>query len=150
MEGKTIGGINGHIRISSNQTPLQHAFCMYAAMESTAENIFKASDLGFGDSWICFNDGDEFLRRVQESVTRLGHSYQTGLVEYVDELGYSGDIGPFRKRKKYQNESEARIIIGPGGTKPLVLDIGSIRDLVGQVHDILDISKRLKIDRPSQ
>lgn len=148
MDGKPVAKINGHVRHALDRSRAHHVFCMYAVMESNAEGLFKAAELGFGDSWLCFIQADEFLRRVESAAIAAGLTYSTSRVEYIDETNFTGRMGAFRKRKQFEVESEARILVGPGGTEPLALQIGSIRDLVGPVNDVRDLAKHIKISRP--
>lgn len=139
-----------HLRYYSDHTSVLHVFCMYAVLESKADALFKCRDFGFGESWVLFHSADEFLRRVRLAAEARELSFKCQLVEYLDESSFSGSMGPFRKRQKFCSESEARIVLGPGGPGPLRLEVGDLSDLIDPVRGLDDLSKRILIDYPSQ
>ena len=136
-----------HLRFKSEATSNLHVYCMYAVLESKAEDLFAAQDLGFGDHWVLFRDGDKFLRRVRTAAEANGLSCRSGLVEYVDSVEHSGQVGPFRKRAVFAPQSEARIVIGPGEAKPGRLEVGDLSDVVTAPKPVSDLASEIRIHR---
>ena len=54
---------------------------------------------------------------------------QRGFVEYMDQDTHSGDMGPFRKFRRFEFQSEYRVAVGTGLPGPRKLRIGSLRSI---------------------
>ncbi len=104
-------------------------FCMYA-LRPLIEGSFPIDqkNLRFGEHALVLINANEFLRRIESTVKAQKIIGNAGLVEYVDD-SYKGELGPFRKIKKYSYQSEWRLVCidGPGGLREI--KIGSIKDI---------------------
>lgn len=130
----TVGTISGAVRWSDNTTRAANVFCMYAFRGSHAEGLIDPRNLAFGDTYVIFTQGDEFLRRVRSVADEAGLRLVDGLVEYVDRHTYSGPMGIFRKFSEFAYQSEFRIALLPGTGIPYSLRVGDLSDiaLVGE------------------
>jgi hypothetical protein len=76
----------------------------------------------------------EFLRRFRaaaEASAELVEDFTLnyGLVEYVPERTYVGEMGPTKKFDRFVHQSEFRFFIDPGLGKPLTLTLGPLTDI---------------------
>jgi hypothetical protein len=106
----------------------RNIFCMYAFPWKTKAALVDERNFEFGDKFLVFTRPDEFLRRVQAAAEAIGQAFCGDLVRYVPET-YDGPVGPFKKRSLFSYQNEFRIVLEPGIGKPLILDIGDIRDI---------------------
>jgi hypothetical protein len=129
-----------HLRYASDRTSSLYVYCMYALLESSMdEQLRDAQQLGLGDWSVAIHRPDLFRERIRESAALVGLSLELQFVDYVDEANFSGPIGPFRKRRSFARQSEARITLAPGGLEPLTLEVGDLSDIVGPVYGIHDL-----------
>ena len=62
------------------------------------------------------------------SITLKSTVVQSSLVEYVDDK-YIGELGPFKKLKRFAYQSEWRLVCSEGPSGPREILIGDIRDI---------------------
>ncbi len=104
-------------------------FCMYALRPSTAGSFpIDERNFLFGDHALVFLNRDEFMRRMEIALVSQKIRGNADLVEYVDDK-YIGEIGPFRKLKRFAYQSEWRLVCAHGPGRPRKIQIGSIRDI---------------------
>jgi hypothetical protein len=119
-----IGTIDGPIRFSDPGLQRANVFCMHAFPSSRVEDLVDQRNFGFGDTYVVFTEGDEFLRRVRAEALRLKIELQCSLVEYVDPSTYRGAMGIFRKFSSFSYQSECRLALLPGTGEPYSLWVG--------------------------
>lgn len=85
-------------------------------------------NLRFGDHALVVPNPQQFIDRIASHLKTQGINGRADLVEYVDDK-HTGDVGPFRKLKRFAYQSEWRLVCynGPSGVRKIV--IGSIRDI---------------------
>jgi hypothetical protein len=86
-----------------------------------------------GDSFVLVLNTSEFLSRVSAAASKAGFAGQYGLVQYYDSQEYTGDVGPFRKRKEFSHQKEFRLVLRPSPGKPVELRVGSLVDITSEV-----------------
>lgn len=144
-EWHTIGSLSGAIKFRSDTLATANLYCLHARTEHDYGQEFKLDQLGFGKAYVLFLNYDEFQKRIQKAVTQLGQLIQSGMVEYVSRIDYTGTIGIFRKFSEFAKHQEFRIVILPGIGRPLSLKLGDLSDIaiIGKT------SERLRFDRKS-
>ena len=100
-EFRPISGLIGPIAFSKPEDLSTNVFCMYALRASVARNLVDPRNFEFGDSFAVLKDGDEFLRRVRRAADRASLALKIGLVQYVNESEYQGEMGIFRKSSMF-------------------------------------------------
>ncbi|PYR25803.1 MAG: hypothetical protein DMF98_10910, partial [Acidobacteria bacterium] len=100
-----VGTILGGLRYAHPTTQRANVFCMYAFRASHAEMLIDSRNFGFGDTFVAFTNGDEFLRRARTEAQRRKLELKSGLVEYVDPRTYTGPMGVFRKLSTFGYQS---------------------------------------------
>lgn len=124
-----VGTINGPIKQHDPSLDGVNVFCMYAVRPAIATTPIDPRNLAFGDSYVIFTNGDEFLRRVRAEAERLGLSLKTRLIEYVDRKTHKGAMGVFRKYSSFAFQSEFRLALFPGTGQPYRLKLGDLSDI---------------------
>jgi len=145
-EWAPVGTITGGLKFSHPDTQRANVFCMYAFRASQAETLIDSRNLGFGDSFVVFTNGDEFLRRARAEAQRRNLELESGLVEYVDPRSYTGRMGVFRKLSTFAYQSEARLALLPGTGAPYSLRLGSLSD-IAMIGNLSEINLRIEITR---
>jgi hypothetical protein len=130
----------GPVRIALQRTSSCNIFCMFAVNRPIKGPILPKSYKWFGDSFLLFTHTQEFLSRVISAAKRQGLKGEGQLVEYYDEMKFSGDfpkgIGRFRKRSIYSHQSEYRIALEAGVQGPFRFEIGDLRDITSEVFPL--------------
>jgi hypothetical protein len=104
-------------------------FCMYALRPLTPGTFpIDERNFLFGDHALLLLNRDEFMRRMGIALESQKIRANADLVEYVDDK-YTGEIGPFRKLKRFAYQSEWRLVCSHGTGGPREISIGSIQDI---------------------
>jgi hypothetical protein len=145
-EWLTLGTLASELRYSDPTLATTNLYSLHVRRQSQYGALLDLDRLGFGDSYVLFLDGREFLRRLNEATTRVGHRVATKLVGYVDRRVYRGQVGVFRKFSEHASKSELRIAVLPGTGKPLSLRLGNLSDIaiMGSTNE------RLRLDPKGQ
>jgi hypothetical protein len=118
---------------------------MYALRPLT-EGTFPVSEgnFRFGEHALVLINSDQFMRRIESTLKSQGLIAKAELVEYVDDC-YTGELGPFRKLKRFAYQSEWRLVCvdGPGGLREI--RIGSIRDISVIIRSD-EVNKEIKVE----
>jgi len=75
-------------------------------------------------------DLDKFFQLFKNSLDKSDNFY-SGLVEYIDEENYHGDMGIMKKLKEYKHQHECRIVVESNlyqNSKSITLSLGSLKD----------------------
>lgn len=140
----TLGTLNGPLIAKDPAVLNANAYCMFTFREGRA--MIDPRNLDFGDTFVAFLDGDEFLRRVRVAAVREGLDLTTSLVQYVDRETYSGEMGPFRKFSEYAYQSEIRLLSRPGRGTALSLRVGSLADIT-RLGPLQDLHRRVRVGK---
>lgn len=90
----------------------------------------------FGTHFVVIKNNQAFIERIFAALVKGNYKYQCGLVEYIDDKKNS----PFQKRRRFAYQNEFRILIENTTTNPIVLNIGSIKD-IAMVLELEDLEK---------
>jgi hypothetical protein len=120
-------------------------FCMYALRPLT-EGTFPIDERNFrfGENALVLINRDEFMLRIESVLKSQRIKAQAGLVEYVDDC-YRGELGPFRKLRKFAYQSEWRLVCLDGPGRPREIQIGSIRDISVIIRSD-QVNKEIRVD----
>jgi hypothetical protein len=139
-----VGGISGPIRFRDGTLESANVYCMYALLDDGGDSCIDTRNYDFGDAYVVFTDGDEFLRRVRAAASLVGIKLETGLVEYVDETTYAGSMGIFRKYSSFSYQSECRLALLPGTGTPFSLRLGDLSD-IALIGPLAELNDRIRI-----
>lgn len=104
-------------------------FCMFALRPLIEGNFpIDKRNFKFGDYALFLINPNEFMRRVQSTLKNEKINYKADLAEYVDDK-YIGELGPFKKLKRFAYQSEWRLVCPEGPSGPSEILIGDIRDI---------------------
>jgi hypothetical protein len=143
-EWKPVGGIVGTVRLRDGRLEKANVYCLYALLDSIESALVDARNLGFGNTYVVFTNGDEFLRRVRAEATRLKLRLEAGLVGYVDESIYHGPMGIFRKYSSFAYQSECRLALLPGSGSPYSLRVGDLSDIT-VIGELAELNERIRL-----
>ena len=84
-----------------------------------------------------------FNQRVLKRLTELKLEYKIGLIEYIDFTNFEGRKTYFQKPLKFRNQNEYRIMIKNTIEQPMIIDIGSIKD-ISEIYTVEEV-KRVRV-----
>ena len=104
-------------------------FCMYA-LRPLVKGGFPVDERNFrfGEHALVLINPAEFLRRIESTLKSHRIFGEADLVEYVDDK-HTGNLGPFRKLRKFAYQSEWRLVCYNGPSGPREIRVGSIADI---------------------
>lgn len=117
------------IRVPPPQADRINIFCMYAVRPSADNSPLDKRNFRFGDYALVLNNPQAFIDRIESQLpSQVRGKADADLVTYVDN-DYQGEVGPFKKLKRFAYQSEWRLVCydGPGGERRVI--IGSISDM---------------------
>jgi hypothetical protein len=120
-----------NFRVTPNEDLLLKVFCLTSGQQLHNGSIdLDAQDKNLVNKKysLAIFDPMSFLIRIDKALSDIKIDYQMGFVEYIDET-YHGDIGPFKKFKKFSSQKEFRIVFREYSRFPFKLDIGDISDI---------------------
>jgi hypothetical protein len=88
-----------------------------------------------GTHWLLIKAPGEFMKRLDAALCAAGLKFRQGLVNYYDDSTYSGRLSVFYKPNGFAYQQEFRYHVSNGNGKPLLLNIGSLRD-IAEMHPI--------------
>ncbi|MCH7500722.1 MAG: hypothetical protein IH886_12045 [Nitrospinae bacterium] len=108
-----------HLEIPNNKK--------FESKECVDERVLE----GFGDTAVLIHDVAEFLARVKSAAQKRGLDHRRERVQYVDMSTRNDEVGPFLKDLSFSHQKELRIAVfdEANGPRPIILNIGSIRDI---------------------
>jgi hypothetical protein len=110
------GTISASLRFPDQKTKIFCASTLRPAVDRTPGSIFEDQIKKHGDHLLVIWNVASFLQKLQSEIEALKQrgiirAYRAGLVEYFDPSSYDGDVGPFRKTKRYAFEREWRLMV---------------------------------------
>ncbi|VFQ47026.1 hypothetical protein [Desulfoluna butyratoxydans] len=126
--------LSGSLKVWPENDPF--IFCMYAIFQDDLPHPNQRYHLDsrcslFGDTIVLIKDGLEFINRINSYCDKAKVSMQCGIVNYYDELNFSGPLTAFDKKRELSYQQEYRFSFdfdGLGLTKKIF--IGNISDIV--------------------
>ena len=143
-EWTPVGGVTGAVRYRDDSLATANVYCMYALLDHGASSHIDARNFAFGDTYVVFTDGDEFLRRVRAEAARLDIRLKSDLVQYVEESTYHGSMGIFRKYSSFEYQSEFRLAMLPGTASPFSLRVGDLSD-IALIGEVAELTHRMRL-----
>jgi hypothetical protein len=140
-----IGPLAGPIKFRNRDWIVPNVYCMYGLRASVASALVDPRNFTFGDTFVFFKEGDEFIRRAKQAALAAGHTLRCHMVEYINENVYNGPMGPFRKYSTFSYQSEVRFALTPGTGAPYPLQLGDLADIVALTGSLAEVNKHLKI-----
>lgn len=103
-------------------------FCMFAFVPNKTPWPIDERNFEFGTHALVINEVDDFLERMKATLDTNQFPFTSNFVEYVDD-DHSGEVGPFKKMRKFEFQSEWRVVCydGPGDVRQIRM--GSIADI---------------------
>jgi hypothetical protein len=95
-------------------------------------------NLAFGEACVMIENNPEFLRRITDKLEELGLKSRHDLVDYYDVNTKNGRLTLFDKPKEYEFQNEFRFYVERDSIEPLVIQIGSLRD-IAKLHSTRNI-----------
>jgi hypothetical protein len=114
--------------------PIGNLYCLFAVYtdEIRKKGIYKI-DMKMNQfeasHFIIIHTPGEFIRRIREELQKLNYEYKDGLVKYYNKQTFNGTLTMFDKSDEYAYQNEFRFLIGNDGQKPLILKLGSLKDI---------------------
>lgn len=120
-------------------------FCMYA-LRPLIQGSFPVDERTFrlGEHALVMINPAEFLRRIEATLKSQRVFGDADLVEYVDDK-HTGDIGPFKKLRKFAYQSEWRLVCYDGPTGPREIRIGSIEGISVIIRSN-EVNKEIRVE----
>ena len=116
-----------------NRSFFANLFCLYSLQRQNESLIhkFELEDRvrQMGTHTLIINDVDEFIKRVITALKKNGMVYKMDFIDYKDLSTFEGKKTYFEKPLRYSYQKEFRIMIKNDCEKPIILDIGSIKDI---------------------
>lgn len=139
--GKPMRVTNWVVRVHPPQPEKINIFCMYAVRPSVGNYPVDERNFRFGDYALILTNPQEFIDRIASQLKSQEIPGKADLVTYVDD-DYRGEMGPFRKLRRFAYQSEWRVVCynGPGGDWRL--SIGGIADICMLVRS-LEANKKI-------
>jgi hypothetical protein len=108
---------------------------------------------GLGAYCVAVLNAQEFIDRCQAAVTSLNVVGKLGLVDYFDELTFSGllpkDMHGFQKRSFFSHQREYRILIDLNREPNIyTMPVGDLSDITTQVITPDEFNRQLEIKLP--
>lgn len=103
----------------------------------------------FGKYCLLIKNVAAFLERIEESLKRNNLKFSKGFVDYYDANSTNGEISLFQKPKQYDHQKEFRFYVDQNSIKPLILNIGSLKDIT-EIFKTNDIIKGLELTQKEE
>lgn len=154
------------IAIYSNELLENNAFCIYS-LNSRGYDTISAETIrdfkrtleiheacyGLGAYCVAVLNAQEFINRCQAAVKSLNVTGKLGLVDYFDELTFSGALPQerhgFQKRSFFSHQREYRILIDLNREPDIyTMPVGDLGDITTQVITPDEFNRQLEIRLP--
>ena len=129
--GKTLRGevVNFEYREHTSEPESINLFCMYALRPAHGSFPVDPRNLAFGDYALVLLEPQRFIDLTHQAIVDNGIQGSAGIVEYVDN-DFAGEMGPFRKLRRFEYQSEWRMVTYGGMGTARNLELGSLSDIV--------------------
>lgn len=128
-KGGTLG-----IAITDKPVKYSHLYSMTSIDTNwTKKNNLLIDEKNFAsgkDYVVIIYDTVAFLNRLRKYIIENNYICQSGFIEYVDQDGYSGEMGCFKKFNNYSYQNEWRLALSCWHTQePIKIELGSLSDI---------------------
>ncbi len=83
----------------------------------------------FGSHFLLIKDNPKFLQLIEDKLKLLGLKFHYDFVRYYDKKSINGQITLFQKPNEFEYQKEFRIYADSASLNPLVLKIGSLKNI---------------------
>jgi len=133
-DGKSIvlnrdNGLCGQVKIGFKDTQSILAFCLFAVTNKSKDWYINPKNFAFGSHALVITNVKMFIERMEKGIRKEGLEFKHGLIEYIDERKFNGEMGPFKKFQKFDYQNEFRCLGIGGKGSPYFLDVGSLADI---------------------
>jgi hypothetical protein len=139
-----LGEIQGPVRYQPDALQSANVFCMHALRDPAVAAFVDPRNFDLGDALVVVTDYEEFMTRGRAAVPGVGQELRSGLIEYIDETSFVGQVGEFKKDLRFSYQNEFRIALLPGTGKALPFRIGDLSDIVIR-GPLCDVNDRLRV-----
>jgi hypothetical protein len=116
------------LRLGPNEPEKINLFCMYALRPEHGTFPVPEDNFRFGNHALVITNVPVFLDKISIYLREHKITGKADLVEYLDN-NHVGDVGPFKKLKKFSYQSEWRLMCKNGSGTPIKLKIGSLKNI---------------------
>lgn len=103
----------------------------------------KSSVSDFADCFVIIGNINGFTQRFKNAVVKNGDQLLYGPIDYIDFKNYTGDVTPFNKNVKFQDQKEFRYYIdrvAKSESDTCLYDLGDLSNIVSEVIEVKAIS----------
>jgi hypothetical protein len=119
-------------------SPLFNVYCMFGLRIPKSlkeETAMYSPDLAeFGTHFVLIQNMPEFLKRLDDALSKLPYKSDRRFVEYKDFSSFTGSKTAFQKNKSFEHQNEYRILIETHLSEPITVTLGSLED-VASLHE---------------
>lgn len=126
--GQIIQVSNFVIKSGPNTPENINLFCMYAMRPEYGTYPIDEKNFRFGTHALILFNSQEFINRLSLFIKQNSLTAKANLVKYIDN-SHSGNVGPFKKLKTFEYQSEWRLVCKNTTGKEQKLKIGSLKDI---------------------
>jgi hypothetical protein len=120
----------------SNKQHFTHVCCFSVIydepiIQNGSMKVFDERMLELGNGLVVSVKIKSFVQRIKDAIKNDKKiiSSSIGLVEYIDEKTYSGELGAFRKVNRYSFQNELRIALEINSSDSYKIKLGNIQEL---------------------
>ncbi|MDT9547604.1 MAG: hypothetical protein RI826_09750 [Chlorobium phaeovibrioides] len=154
------------IAIRNNELLNKNAFCIYSlnsqgheiVSRETIKDFKRTLEIheacyGLGAYCVAVLNAQEFIDRCQVAISSLNVAGELGLVDYFEELTFSGVLPKerhgFQKRSFFSHQREYRILIDLNRVPDIfTMSVGDLSDITTQVITPHEFNRQLEISLP--
>lgn len=125
---KKIQITNFDLRIGPDNPEQINLYCLYALRARQKSYPIHRKNYNFGTHALIIFNAQAFMDKLRAELKDKNINGSGNLVEYIDN-DYIGKVGPFKKLKKYEYQSEWRLLCSNGDGKPRKMIIGPINEI---------------------
>ncbi len=125
---KKIQVTNFELRIGPDEPEKMNLYCMYALRAKRESYPIHEKNFEFGSHALIIYNAQVFMDKIRVVLKKKNTKGVSNLVEYLGD-NHTGDVGPFKKLKRFAFQSEWRLVCNNGNGNPRKLIIGQINDI---------------------
>ena len=140
----SINVTNWTLGIHPSEPDKINIFCMYALRPEKGMYPINKKNYKFGNHALILTNPQEFINRISSHLNKHAIKAKANLVDYIDD-NYIGEIGPFKKLRRFSYQSEWRLVCYDGPRIERKIYIGSIQD-ISIIHRSKEVNKKMTLD----
>ncbi|RKE89428.1 hypothetical protein [Ichthyenterobacterium magnum] len=132
----------------SYQEIIGNIYSLYAVSSFGFPNPleFKIDDRNseFGSHCLMIKNLPLFFQKIEQELNNLKLKFRHGFVKYYDASKFNGQITLFQKPMEYEYQKEFRFYVERNSTEPLILNIGSLKD-IAEIYESKELIKEIEL-----